>query len=87
MLEDVPEVRAAGHLVDQTAGPRRRAVVFGKSRQELEQPRGEAWHVGGLPAGELLEVNEYGNHRLGEVRVEATKPSHLFYPHCFLTHP
>ena len=87
MLEDVPEGRAAGHLVDQTARPRRRAVVFCKSRQELEQPRGEAWHIGGLPAGELLEVNEYDNDRLGEVRVWAPKPSHLFYSHCFLTQP
>ena len=69
VLEYVPEGRAAGHRVDQTARPHRRAVVFCKSRQELEQPRGEAWHVGGLPAGELLEVNEYDNHRLGAVRV------------------
>ena len=87
MLEHMPEVRAAGHLVDQPARPRRRAVVFCEPRQELEQPRDEARHIGGLPAGELLQVKQHDDHRVGAVHIRATKPLHVNDSHCFLTHP
>jgi len=71
VLDDVPEVRAAGHLADQPAGARRRAVVFGQPGKQVQHPRGEAGHLGGFPAGELLQIDQRADRWVGAVNVRA----------------
>ncbi len=55
MLDYVAEVGSAGHSVGEPARLPRGAVVVAESGQHHDETLGEAGHVRGLPAGEIVE--------------------------------
>ena len=72
VLQHVTEERTLVQLVHQAARPPGRAMVLGQPGQAAEQPGSESRELPGLPAGELLQVDQGHRDRVRAVHVRAT---------------
>ena len=84
VLGDVAEVGAPGHRLQKPAGAPGRAVVLGQPGQGRGQPAGEARAVGGLPAGQLLELEPRDRDRPGGERVRSAQVTQVVKAHVTL---
>jgi hypothetical protein len=84
MLGDVPEVGAARHLLGEPARAPGGTVMLGQPGERRGQPLGEARVVGGLPAGQLVQLDARTADRLVGEDVRSAQITQVFQAHVTL---